>query len=78
MLLLQGALRNAISTFVHVSPVLKDSIWSYLEQYDLPVVVGPHVGKSAQAMTTQVGLNFIFDLFIYFRMCYSVSEIILL
>lgn len=47
---LKGALRNAIATFVRVSPVLKDTIWSYLEQYDLPVVVG----SSAQPMSAQV------------------------
>ncbi|GMN58167.1 hypothetical protein TIFTF001_027267 [Ficus carica] len=51
---LKGALRNAIATFVHVSPVLKDTIWSYLEQYDLPVVVGSHVRKGAEPMATQV------------------------
>ncbi|KAF4347793.1 hypothetical protein G4B88_003296 [Cannabis sativa] len=51
---LKGALRNAIATFIHVSPVLKDTIWSYLEQYDLPVVVGSHVGNGAQPMATQV------------------------
>ncbi|PON88993.1 Nucleoporin [Trema orientale] len=51
---LKGALRNAIATFIHISPVLKDTIWSYLEQYDLPVVVGSHVGKGAQPMATQV------------------------
>ncbi|GAA0150858.1 hypothetical protein LIER_09706 [Lithospermum erythrorhizon] len=51
---LKGALRNSITTFVQVSPVLKDTIWSFLEQYDLPVVVGSHVGKNSQAMTTQV------------------------
>ncbi|KAA8535090.1 hypothetical protein F0562_030093 [Nyssa sinensis] len=51
---LKGALRNVITTFVRVSPNLKDSIWSYLEQYDLPVVVGPHVGSSMQPMTAQV------------------------
>uniref|UniRef100_A0A5B7BQC9 Nuclear pore complex protein NUP205 n=1 Tax=Davidia involucrata TaxID=16924 RepID=A0A5B7BQC9_DAVIN len=51
---LKGALRNAITTFVRVSPILKDSIWSFLEQYDLPVVVGPHVGSSMQPMTAQV------------------------
>lgn len=51
-MLLQGALRNAIATFVRVSPVLKDTIWSYLEQYDLPVVVG----KSAQPMSAQVSM----------------------
>ncbi|PQQ20289.1 nuclear pore complex protein NUP205 [Prunus yedoensis var. nudiflora] len=50
----KGALRNAITTFVHVSPVLKDTVWSYLEQYDLPVVVGSHAGKSAQPMAAQV------------------------
>lgn len=47
---LKGALRNAIATFVRVSSVPKDTIWSYLEQYDLPVVVG----NSAQAMSAQV------------------------
>ncbi|KAI5584822.1 hypothetical protein POPTR_006G119600v4 [Populus trichocarpa] len=51
---LKGALRNAIATFVHVSPVLKDAIWSYLEQYDLPVVVGAQVGNIAQPTGTQV------------------------
>ena len=50
---MQGALRNAITTFVQVSPALKDTIWSYLERYDLPVVVGP-LGSSAQQMSTQV------------------------
>ncbi|KAM7264023.1 hypothetical protein ACFE04_001706 [Oxalis oulophora] len=48
---LKGALRNAIATFVRVSPDLKDTIWSYLERYDLPVVVGPH---ASQPMATQV------------------------
>ncbi|XP_048332084.1 nuclear pore complex protein NUP205 [Ziziphus jujuba] len=51
---LKGALRNAIATFIHVSPALKDTIWSYLEQYDLPVVVGSQVGKSAPTMAAQV------------------------
>ncbi|KAF8393226.1 hypothetical protein HHK36_021467 [Tetracentron sinense] len=51
---LKGALRNAIATFIQVSPVLKDTIWSYLEQYDLPVVVGPPGGNNAQQMVTQV------------------------
>ncbi|XP_016651919.1 PREDICTED: nuclear pore complex protein NUP205 [Prunus mume] len=50
----KGALRNTIRTFFHVSPVLKDTVWSYLEQYDLPVVVGSHAGKSAQPMSAQV------------------------
>ncbi|CAN4094283.1 unnamed protein product [Withania somnifera] len=47
---LKGALRNAIATFVQVSPVLKDTTWRYLEQYDLPVVVG----STTQSLTTQV------------------------
>ncbi|KAL8040622.1 hypothetical protein ABFX02_10G109900 [Erythranthe guttata] len=51
---LKGALRNAIATFVHVSPIMKDTIWRYLEQYDLPVVVGPHAGNTGYAMDTQV------------------------
>ncbi|KAI3946411.1 hypothetical protein MKW92_042800 [Papaver armeniacum] len=51
---LKGALRNAIRVFIPVSPTLKDTIWRYLEQYDLPVVVGPSSGSSAQQMSTQV------------------------
>eukprot|EP01018_Ginkgo_biloba_P012319 Gb_31636 [translate_table: standard] len=52
---LKGALRNAISTFVEVSPVLKDTVWSLLEQYDLPVVVGPPiVGDKSQQISSQV------------------------
>lgn len=50
---LKGALRNAIATFIHVSPVLKDSIWTFLEQYDLPVVVGPEA-QGSPSMGTQV------------------------
>lgn len=48
---LKGALRNAIATFVRVSPILKDTVWNFLEQYDLPVVLGLH---GAQQMTSQV------------------------
>lgn len=49
--LLQGALRNAIATFVLVSPVHRDTIWSFLEQYDLPVVVGPpHLRNTVQSI----------------------------
>ncbi|KAL5064836.1 hypothetical protein RYX36_026573, partial [Vicia faba] len=48
-----GALRNAISTFIHVSPELKDRIWIFLEEYDLPVVVGPEA-QSGPSMGTQV------------------------
>ncbi|TKY73179.1 nuclear pore [Spatholobus suberectus] len=51
---LKGALRNAIATFIQVSPVLKDSIWTYLEQYDLPVVVGLDIQNSPQSVGTQV------------------------
>ncbi|TYH61327.1 hypothetical protein ES332_D07G044200v1 [Gossypium tomentosum] len=51
---LKGALRNTIATFVRVSPVLKDTIWTFLEQYDLPVVVGSQVGISGQPMAAQV------------------------
>ncbi|KAH7657158.1 nuclear pore complex protein Nup205 protein [Dioscorea alata] len=51
---LKGALRNAIATFIRVSPVLKDAIWSYLEQYDLPVVIGPSLGNGAQLISSQV------------------------
>ncbi|KAG2398953.1 Nuclear pore complex protein [Vigna angularis] len=50
---LKGALRNAITAFIQVSPILKDSIWTYLEQYDLPVVVGPDIQNSPQSMGTQ-------------------------
>ncbi|CAM8931805.1 unnamed protein product [Rhodiola kirilowii] len=53
-LYLKGALRNAISTFIPVSPVLKDTIWSYLEQYDLPVVVGPDSSNGVMTVSTQV------------------------
>ncbi|CAJ1975462.1 unnamed protein product [Sphenostylis stenocarpa] len=52
--LMLGALRNAIATFIQVSPILKDSIWTYLEQYDLPVVVGPDIQNNPQSMGTQV------------------------
>ncbi|KAL6558481.1 hypothetical protein OROMI_018831 [Orobanche minor] len=51
---LKGAMRSAIAAFVHVSPVMKDTIWRYLEQYDLPVVFGPNGENSGHAMDTQV------------------------
>ncbi|KMZ59250.1 hypothetical protein ZOSMA_6G01850 [Zostera marina] len=51
---LKGALRDAIASFVQVSPLMKDTIWRYLEQYDLPVVVGPPAGNSMQKMPTQI------------------------
>ncbi|KAL9242432.1 hypothetical protein vseg_016427 [Gypsophila vaccaria] len=51
---LKGALRDAITSFIQVSPLMKDTIWGYLEQYDLPVVVGPEVGNTTHTVTTQV------------------------
>ncbi|KAG9451145.1 hypothetical protein H6P81_011110 [Aristolochia fimbriata] len=51
---LKGALRNTIAAFVKVSPVLKDIIWRYLEQYDLPVVVGSTSVNNMQQFSTQV------------------------
>ena len=52
---MQGALSDAIRTFIQVSPVLKDTIWSYLEQYDPPLIMGgPEVGNSTHAVPTQV------------------------
>ncbi|CAG7902318.1 unnamed protein product [Brassica rapa] len=57
---LKGALRKTIAVFVHVFPELRDSIWAFLEQYDLPVVVGSPVGKtdqSSQVYDMQFELN---------------------
>ncbi|KAL8128568.1 hypothetical protein V2J09_017723 [Rumex salicifolius] len=55
---LKGALREAIATFIQVSPLMKDAIWSYLERYDLPVVVGPQAGNSqSQVYDMQYELN---------------------
>jgi nuclear pore complex protein Nup205 len=51
---LKGALRNTIKSFIQVSPNFKDAIWSYLEQYDLPLVVGHQIGSSAHQMSTQI------------------------
>ncbi|XP_010688007.2 nuclear pore complex protein NUP205 [Beta vulgaris subsp. vulgaris] len=51
---LKGALRDAIAMFIQVSPLMKDTIWGYLEQYDLPVVVGPQAVNTAQPISTQV------------------------
>ncbi|XP_031097713.1 nuclear pore complex protein NUP205 isoform X1 [Ipomoea triloba] len=51
---LKGALRNTIASFINISPVMKDTIWRYLEQYDLPVVVGHLAGSTGQPMATQV------------------------
>ncbi|XP_078432384.1 nuclear pore complex protein (DUF3414) isoform X2 [Wolffia australiana] len=54
---LKGALRNAIGSFVNVSTVMKDTIWAYLEQYDLPVVVSPLNRSSAQVYDMRFELN---------------------
>ncbi|CAN0838668.1 Nuclear pore complex protein NUP205 [Linum grandiflorum] len=51
---LKGALRDAITTFVRVSPVLKDAVWRYLEQYDLPVVLGGNTGTGIPPIGAQV------------------------
>lgn len=56
---LQGALRNAIATFVPVSSVMKDKVWSLLEQYDLPVVATPLLTDgSMQQLSSQVHLPY--------------------
>ncbi|VVB01701.1 unnamed protein product [Arabis nemorensis] len=47
--LLQGALRKTIAVFVYIFAEMRDSVWDFLEQYDLPVVVGSTVGKSDQS-----------------------------
>ncbi|XP_078177488.1 nuclear pore complex protein (DUF3414) isoform X2 [Carex rostrata] len=52
---LKGALREAIAAFIKVSPFLKDAIWKYLEQYELPVIVGPSVTTTAgQQISTKL------------------------
>ncbi|PIA41903.1 hypothetical protein AQUCO_02100023v1 [Aquilegia coerulea] len=51
---LKGALRNTIAIFLKAFPTLKDTIWTYLEQYDLPVVVGLPAWGSANQISTQV------------------------
>ncbi|GJS27963.1 nuclear pore complex protein NUP205, partial [Tanacetum coccineum] len=50
---LKGSLRDSIATFIHVSPILKDTIWGFLEQYDLPVVVGPQVGQLIDGLSVE-------------------------
>ncbi|KAM0844864.1 hypothetical protein ACQ4PT_056786 [Festuca glaucescens] len=55
---LKGALRNSITAFVKVSPQLKDAVWSYLEQYDLPVVtVSPGQHTATQVYDMRFELN---------------------
>lgn len=51
---LKGALRNAIASFIDVSSELKDIIWRYLEQYDLPVLVASHIQNGTKPITSQV------------------------
>lgn len=48
---LKGALRDTITTFLRVSPNLKDTTWGYLEQYDLPVVVGLPTTSNTQPVS---------------------------
>ncbi|GKE71233.1 nuclear pore complex protein NUP205 isoform X1, partial [Tanacetum coccineum] len=50
---LKGALRDSIATLIHVSPILKDTIWGFLEQYDLPVLVGPQVGQLIDGLSAK-------------------------
>jgi nuclear pore complex protein Nup205 len=55
---MQGALRNAIATFVPISPAMKDKVWSLLEQYDLAVVATPLLSNgSMQPLPSQVRLS---------------------
>lgn len=59
---LKGSLRNAIATFAAVTPAMKDKIWSLLEQYDLPMVVGSAAtGYTLQPHTAQV-YDMVFEL----------------
>ncbi|XP_022143113.1 nuclear pore complex protein NUP205 [Momordica charantia] len=51
---LKGALRNAIASFIQVSSESKDIIWSYLERYDLPVLVASHIQNGTKPITAQV------------------------
>ncbi|WZZ04651.1 hypothetical protein YC2023_090572 [Brassica napus] len=59
---LKGALRKTIAVFVHVFPELRDSIWAFLEQYDLPVVVGSPVGKTDQSSQVKLVYDMQFEL----------------
>lgn len=36
---------------------MRDSVWAFLEQYDLPVVVGSPVGKSDQSSQVSAWLQ---------------------
>lgn len=57
-LLLQGALRSAITNFVYVSPEMKDKVWCLLEQYDLPVPpTPPPTNGSLMQASSQVFLS---------------------
>ncbi|KAH7280638.1 hypothetical protein KP509_36G007000 [Ceratopteris richardii] len=52
---LKGALRDAIATFSGVSPLMNERIWSFLEQYDLPMTVAPTTTRyGVQPHTAQV------------------------
>ncbi|EFJ32372.1 hypothetical protein SELMODRAFT_439663 [Selaginella moellendorffii] len=41
---LKGSLRNAISAFVPLSPVIRDRVWSLLDAYDLPLSAATTLG----------------------------------
>ncbi|KAI5084575.1 hypothetical protein GOP47_0000744 [Adiantum capillus-veneris] len=52
---LKGALRDAIATFSGISPVMRERIWSLLEQYDLPLAAGSSsIGYQVQSNAAQI------------------------
>ncbi|MCO5606891.1 hypothetical protein L7F22_061082 [Adiantum nelumboides] len=52
---LKGALRDAIATFSGISPVMRERIWSSLEQYDLPMAAGStSMGYGIQSNAAQI------------------------
>jgi hypothetical protein len=63
-LLLQGALRSAITNFVYISPEMKNKVWCLLEQYDLPVpptplaTNGSLIQASSQVLLSKIELVF--------------------
>lgn len=76
---MQGALRNAIASFIKVSPALKDTIWNFLEQYDLPVAVAPfspigqHVPSQVLSLFSSTYLSSVF-LMILFDDCMKTDK----
>ncbi|CAM6098602.1 unnamed protein product [Calypogeia fissa] len=59
---LKGALRNAITVFVQVLPVLKGKVWRLLEQYDLPLVAAPVVAEGNIQQLSSQGYDMTFQL----------------